>query len=105
MISDPKLPFASEPTGVGELKPQTENPVSVAGPSTSPSASAGTAPSVAPHRGAPVCIFMRDARRDADDFAVASGLVGESVIDPISHAAGDSGQWFCTWRGERSGSA
>jgi hypothetical protein len=47
MISDPKLPFASEPTGVGELKPQTENPVSVAGPSTSPSASAGTAPSVA----------------------------------------------------------
>jgi hypothetical protein len=39
MISDPKLPFASEPTGVGELKPQTENTVS--GPSV------GTAPSVA----------------------------------------------------------
>jgi len=39
MISDPKLPFASEPTGVGELKPRTENPVSVVGssPVTAPS--------------------------------------------------------------------
>jgi hypothetical protein len=35
MISDPKLPFASEPTSVGELKPPSENSVSVARPGPS----------------------------------------------------------------------
>jgi hypothetical protein len=30
MISDPKLPFASEPTSVGELSPPAEVPTSVA---------------------------------------------------------------------------
>lgn len=32
MISDPKLPFASDPTSVGELKPPAETPVPVVGP-------------------------------------------------------------------------
>ncbi len=42
MISDPKLPFASEPSGVGELKspedasaPSVTGPLPVAGPSAS----------------------------------------------------------------------
>jgi hypothetical protein len=32
MISDPKFPFASDPTSVGELKPPAETPASVLGP-------------------------------------------------------------------------
>jgi hypothetical protein len=35
MISDPKLPFASEPTNVGELSPPAEVPTSVARPAPS----------------------------------------------------------------------
>src|SRR5271170_3944467 len=35
MISDPKLPFASEPTSVGELTPPAESPASVARPGLS----------------------------------------------------------------------
>src|SRR5271154_7109409 len=45
MISDPKLPFASQTSGVGEFKPQVERPVPVvevstpvSGPPRSPSA-------------------------------------------------------------------
>ncbi len=35
MISDPKLPFVSEPTGVAELNPAAESPASVARPAPS----------------------------------------------------------------------
>jgi uncharacterized SAM-binding protein YcdF (DUF218 family) len=46
MISDPKLPFASEPTSVGELKSPAETSVAV-GPVPVPVSIAGRSPSVA----------------------------------------------------------
>jgi len=50
MISDPKLPFASEPTGVGELKSPAETPVPIVPvpvPAPVPISVAGPSPSVA----------------------------------------------------------
>ncbi len=45
MISDPKLPFAGEPTSVGELKPPAKASVSVSVPD--PASVAKSSPSVA----------------------------------------------------------
>jgi len=48
MISDPKLPFAGEPTTVGELKPPAETPAEAGSP-LSPISGARPSPSIA-HR-------------------------------------------------------
>ena len=69
MISDPKLPFTADTTGV------PAEPVGPDSRSCSPASPFGGATVVAPHWRAPVCLFVRDDGSDVDDPALASGVV------------------------------
>ena len=63
---------------------------------------AAVAPS---HRSAFVRLLVRDARRDAHDPALASGVVRQPLAPPVSHASRRGGQRLRAWRLDRLGLA